>query len=175
MQNFKFIVLSIIALIVTGLIAYWAVVTIKPGDVIVERQKQQALRDQNEELQAEIKDLKNQLAQLEDSLPKEPEAPAAGKNPVSVQPSKYDNLIGDLQKLADDKVFLKEKSKGSSVGAVQAFLNIYNSTNKKVDNDYGPGTKTDVANFQKAEGLSADGQVGTNTFLKMIDWLKENS
>ncbi|KKT19097.1 MAG: hypothetical protein UW02_C0015G0001, partial [Candidatus Nomurabacteria bacterium GW2011_GWB1_43_7] len=46
---------------------------------------------------------------------------------------------------------------------------------KRVDNDYGAGTKTDVMNFQKAEGLSADGEAGPNTFLKMIDWLEENS
>ena len=68
---------------------------------------------------------------------------------------------------------MKLKSKGTRVGTVQEFLNIYNNTSKKVDNDYGAGTKTDVVNFQKKEGLTADGEAGPTTFVKMIDWLKK--
>lgn len=68
---------------------------------------------------------------------------------------------------------MKEKSQGTRVGTLQAFLNIYNNTSKKVDNDFGAGTKTDVINFQKAEKLLADGEAGPGTFQKMIDWLKK--
>ncbi|HBB54043.1 TPA: hypothetical protein DHS24_02780 [Candidatus Nomurabacteria bacterium] len=68
---------------------------------------------------------------------------------------------------------MKEKSQGTRVGTVQTFLNIYNNTSKLVDNDYGPGTKTDVMNFQKAEGITVDGEAGPGTFRKMIEWLKK--
>ena len=68
---------------------------------------------------------------------------------------------------------MKEKSYGTRVGTIQTFLNIYNNTTKKVDNDYGAGTKTDVIKFQKAEKITADGEAGPSTFLKMIDWLKK--
>ncbi|MCE9548824.1 peptidoglycan-binding protein [Candidatus Nomurabacteria bacterium] len=67
---------------------------------------------------------------------------------------------------------MKEKSRGTRVGTVQTFLNIYNGTTKKVDNDYGAGTKADVIKFQKAVGLTADGEAGPSTFAKMIDWLE---
>ncbi|KKT00833.1 MAG: N-acetylmuramoyl-L-alanine amidase cwlL [Candidatus Nomurabacteria bacterium GW2011_GWF2_43_8] len=175
MQNFKFIVFSVVVLFVMGLVGYWAVVTIEPGDINIEKEKQKELKAENKELQKEVKDLKDKLALLEaDSLEKL-KTPPAPENPSPAQPSKYRNLINDLQKLADNKVFLKEKSRGTAVGTIQTFLNVYNGTNKRVDNDYGAGTKTDVMNFQKAEGLSADGEAGPNTFLKMIDWLKENS
>jgi peptidoglycan hydrolase-like protein with peptidoglycan-binding domain len=58
------------------------------------------------------------------------------------------------------------------VGVVQKFLNIYNSTSKRVDNDFGAGTVTLVKNFQKDIGMTADGEVGPTTLSKMITWLK---
>ncbi|HYD90300.1 MAG TPA: peptidoglycan-binding domain-containing protein, partial [Flavobacterium sp.] len=82
-------------------------------------------------------------------------------------------LINELQKLIDDNIFMKEKSSGTRVGTVQTFLNLYNNTSKRVDNDYGAGTKADVIKFQKAVGLTADGEAGPNTYRKMIEWLKK--
>ena len=79
-----------------------------------------------------------------------------------------------LQKLVDGKVYLKNKSQGSAVGTLQKFLNIYNNTLTKVDNDYGASTATDVKAFQKAQGLTQDGEVGPGTFSKMISWLKNH-
>lgn len=86
----------------------------------------------------------------------------------------YSDLISRLQGLVDDVVLMKEGSRGTRVGTVQEFLNLYNDTTGGIDNDYGPGTKSKVAAFQKAEGLSADGQAGPNTYKKMIDWLENN-
>lgn len=88
--------------------------------------------------------------------------------------SQYSDLISKLEKLISDNVLMKEGSRGTRVGTVQEFLNVYNGTSNKVDNDYGPGTKTKVADFQKAVSLTADGQAGPNTYQKMIDWLESN-
>lgn len=87
--------------------------------------------------------------------------------------STHSDLISRLQKLISDKVLMKEGSRGTRVGTVQDFLNVYNKTSGGVDNDYGAGTKTKVAAFQKAQGLTADGQAGPATYQKMIDWLNK--
>ena len=68
---------------------------------------------------------------------------------------------------------MKVGSKGTRVGTVQNFLNLYNKTSKRVDNDYGKTTKTDVIAFQKAVGLTQDGETGPTTYKKMIEWLKK--
>ena len=100
-------------------------------------------------------------------------APSENESPAPQPNSKYQTLIGELNKLISDNIFMKVGSRGTRVGTIQNFMNIYNKTSKKVDNDYGEGTKTDVANFQKAAGLPADGQAGPATYQKMIDWLKK--
>ncbi|MBU0999326.1 peptidoglycan-binding protein [Patescibacteria group bacterium] len=68
---------------------------------------------------------------------------------------------------------MKLKSRGTRVGTVQNFLNIYNNTSDKVDNDYGTSTQKAVTAFQKDQGLNADGEAGSGTFNKMISWLKK--
>jgi len=181
MENFKFMLVSIIILAVLALVGYWAIFTIEPGNVNVDRQKQQELEDKNKELEKEVEGLKSELGllqatqeeqvkQAEDALIAESE-----KNPPATTPasSKYQSLINDLQKLVADNVFMKEGSRGTRVGTVQTFLNTYNKTSKKIDNDYGKGMKADVAAFQKTQGLTADGEAGPSTFRKMIEWLKK--
>ncbi|MBI2630677.1 peptidoglycan-binding protein [Candidatus Nomurabacteria bacterium] len=68
---------------------------------------------------------------------------------------------------------MKVGSKGTRVGTIQKFLNLYNKTSKPVDNDYGPGLKADVTAYQKAAGTTADGETGPATYKKMIEWLKK--
>lgn len=85
----------------------------------------------------------------------------------------YGDLENALQKLIDDNVLMKKGSKGTRVGTIQEFLNIYNGTDSKMDNDFGATTENQVKAFQKAEGLSADGQTGSGTYKKMIEWLKK--
>ncbi len=175
MQNFKFILFSIAVLGVLGLLGYWAILTIEPGSVYVEREKQRQLEEQKVALQKEVEELKSQIA-LSGKTQILKEEPVKESETTSDSVSlKYQSLINDLQKLMDDKVLMREKSRGTRVGTVQTFLNIYYGTDKKVDNNYGAGTKTDMLNFQKAEGLKADGETDPATFLKMIDWLKKNS
>lgn len=175
-ENFKFTLLFIIIFSGILLLGYWTFVTLKPASVVVERQKQEELKEQNEQLAKEVADLKNQLRILKESEPvvKEPtEKPTVTTPTPTTTSSKYQSLINELQKLSDDKVYMKEKSQGSRVGTIQTFLNIYNKTSKPVDNDYGPGTKTDVMNFQKAQGITADGETGPGTYSKMIEWLRK--
>lgn len=176
MGNFKFILGSVVVLVVVAFVGYWAFFTIESGDTHADKQKQKQLEDRNKELEEIVVKLESEIATLksEQEIPAEitpvekPPAP-----PPTATSSKYQNLINELQKLVDDNVYMKEKSQGTRVGTVQNFLNIYNKTSKKIDNDYGKGTKLDVANFQKAEGLTPDGEAGPSTFKKMIEWLKK--
>ncbi|MEV0295548.1 peptidoglycan-binding domain-containing protein [Nocardia sp. NPDC050710] len=48
------------------------------------------------------------------------------------------------------------------VAAVQSFLHAYYGTG--VDGKFGPETERDVKAFQRWQGISADGVVGTNTW-----------
>lgn len=176
MENFKFILFSIIILVLVGLIGYWAVFTIEPGDIYAYKQRQRELETRNKELEKELEKLKSELGVLRFEQEKQETALLeTEEEPSQIAPtsSKYQSLIGELQKLVDDNVFMKVGSRGTRVGTVQTFLNLYNKTSKKVDNDYGAGTKTDVMNFQKAEGLTVDGETGPVTYRKMIEWLKK--
>lgn len=183
MENFKFILSSIIILVLLGFAGYWAFSTIESGSTHVDSQKQKELEKTNEELEKEVTDLKRQISLLELEIEqgtKKEEPVVAGDNTATpvVTPttpttvSKNQTLINELQKLTDGNIYLKLKSQGPAVGTVQKFLNLYNNTSTKVDNDYGPGTVTAVKNFQKAQGLTADGEAGPNTYKKMISWLK---
>ena len=180
MDNLKFILASIFVIGILGSAGYWAFSTMESGSAHVSKQKQQELENKNEELQAEVDSLKRQVVLFElekEPIPEpiiEPETEPI-KKPTTTPTTtvlKYQTLINDLQKLVDGNIYLKRKSQGSTVGSVQKFLNIYNNTSNKVDNDFGASTETAVKNFQKAQGLTADGEVGPGTFKKMISWLK---
>ncbi len=86
--------------------------------------------------------------------------------------SEYNDLISRLEKLVTDVVVMTEGSRGTRVGTVQEFLNIYFETTNTIDNDYGPGTRERVREFQSEEGLPADGQSGPNTYNAMIKHLE---
>ncbi|MBP6883925.1 MAG: peptidoglycan-binding protein [Candidatus Pacebacteria bacterium] len=190
MQNFKFILVSLIVLVVIGFLGYWAIFTIEPGNVHADKQKQRDLEEQNTELTKQVNELQSQLASLQATQaeeaaqpkPETPTTPAVGmeekpiKTPATTPTtttSKNQTLINELQKLADDKVYMKVGSQGTRVGTVQNFLNLYNKTSTRIDNDYGATMKKNVAAFQKAQGITADGEAGPTTYLKMIAWLKK--
>ena len=102
-----------------------------------------------------------------------PQTPST--TPVTAPTSSGENtgIKSELQKLITDNVLMKAGSRGTRVGTIQKFLNIYNGTDSVNDNDFGPTTENQVKAFQKAEGLTADGQTGPNTYKKMIEWLDE--
>jgi len=185
MENFKFVLFSIFILALLGFAGYWAFTTIESGSTHVGIQKQKELEQKNEELSKEVVKLKKELSFLElekeGQLQKEQEVSIVKNSivetpkvttPIKTTVYKYQSLINDLQKLVDGNIFLKLKSQGVAVGTLQKFLNIYNKTSNKIDNDYGTNMVTAIKNFQKAQGLTADGETGPNTYKKMISWLK---
>lgn len=176
MEKFKSILIVLIILILTIVAAYWAFATLEPGSLSASKQREADLLKENQALRDQVSKLENQLSALQSES--QPAPSASGTDQPSVQNQapasyKYQDLIGQLQKLISDKVVMKEKSQGTRVGTVQKFLQTYGNTSIKVDNDYGKGTVSAVAAFQKAEGLSPDGNAGPATFQKMIDWLKK--
>ena len=175
MENFKSTFLFILIFAVLILFGYWAVSSIEPGNVHSERQKQEELIQENEKLSEEIEGLKDEIAALKADMPVETPTEEPPAEEPKAAAYKCQSLISELEKLVADNIIMKEKSRGTRVGTIQNFLNIYNNTAKRVDNDYGAGTKKDVANFQKAVGLSQTGEIGPNTYNKMIEWLKKQS
>lgn len=171
MEKLRFILFSIVTLSLLGLFGYWSITTIQSGTEHKTSQKIEQLEEENGNLKTEVVRLTEALRVLE--LKVEKPAPVVAKEPEPTTVYKHQLLIDELQKLVNAKVFLKLKSKGAAVGTVQKFLNIYNNSSRKVDNDYGESTKNAVAAFQKAVGITADGEAGPGTFGKMIDWLKE--
>ena len=187
MENLKFILFTIIILGGLGYAGYWAFNTIESGSTHVDVQKQLELKQKNEDLVKEVTGLKKEISLLESY--KESQSPtkvkeeATTKIPEQVTPTptttplkttvlKNQTLINALQKLADGNIFLKVQSQGPAVGSIQKFLNLYNKTTNRIDNDYGESTATAIKSFQKIEGMTANGQVGTTSFKKMISWLK---
>ena len=182
-DNLKFIVFSVVALVLVGLLGYWAFTTLEPGDLHVLRQEKQDLLQRNRELEKEIAALKSELGTVaaeKDKLaeavaPKPEEEKPTTPPPTTTTTTTYKNqtLINELQKLVTNNVYMKVSSQGTRVGTIQKFLNLYNKTSNKVDNDYGPSLKTAITNFQKAVGITADGETGPATYKKMIEWLKK--
>lgn len=180
MDKLKFGLFSIVVLGSLGLVWYWSVSTIESGSEHAMREKVLQLEQENETLTKQVKELNSKLATATPvekepvvaEAPKETTKPATSTTTTSAD--KDQTLINELQKLIDDKINMKQGSAGARVGTVQKFLNRYNNTNTKVDNDYGASTVKLVTAFQKAEGLSADGEAGATTFTKMIAWLKAN-
>lgn len=180
MDNVKFILGSIVALAVLGLVGYWAVGTLQSGSEHEKNQEISKLKEENENLMEQVESLEEELSVFQAKYP-EPttevvvsapiEEPKT--SPVASTKYKHQGLISELQELIDDNVYMKLKSKGSRVGTVQEFLNLYNKTSTKVDNDFGASMKTALISFQKKEGLTADGEAGPNTYKKMIEWLKK--
>lgn len=179
MEKLRFTLFSVVVLVVLGLVAYWAVATIQSGSEHATTETIERLQAENENLRREVELLKSDLRTSESKLAELTATPedteGEGTDPVSTEPDVYKNqsLIDELEKLISDGIFMKVGSRGTRVGTVQKFLNVYNDTSKRVDNDYGNGTKADVTAFQRAEGLTADGEAGKQTFSKMVEWLKE--
>lgn len=186
MEDIKSIISTIIILGLLGLGGYWAFSTMESGSSHIDKQKLEQLENENKELKNEVSKLNSEISTLtlqkeeakivaeETKLTEE----VAPEKPITTTPlatiSKYQSLINELQKLVNGNVYLKKGSTGTQVGTVQKFLNIYNKTSNRVDNDYGTSTVAAVKNFQKAQKLTADGEAGPGTFKKMISWLNNN-
>ncbi len=180
MDKLKFGLFSIVVLGSLGLVWYWSVSTIESGSEHAMRERIQELEQENQVLTKQVKDLESELILLKPvaeepkTVVKEPVKEEQQPASTTTTADKDQSLINELQKLITDKVMMKQGSAGARVGTVQRFLNRYNNTSNRVDNDYGATTVKLVSVFQKAEGLTADGEAGEGTFKKMIEWLKVN-
>jgi len=185
MENFKFVLFSIIVLGALGFAGYWAFSTIESGSYHVNKEKQEQMVKENEELKKENTELKKELSLLEEEKntlelevannKEEPEVPEKEEAPVKTPTPtyKYQTLIDEIQKLVNANMTLKNGSQGVAVGTIQKFVNVYNGTNNRVDNDFGSSTFMAIKKIQKDLGLKDDGVVGPGTMRKMIDWLKK--
>lgn len=72
-----------------------------------------------------------------------------------------------------DLLMLRLGDDGSQVGTIQILLNAYGYRDAdgdilEIDNDFGSRTDYAVRAFQRANGLSADGIVGINTWSALL-------
>src|SRR3989344_3253030 len=153
MEKFKFGLFSVLVIALVSGILYWAVTSIQSGSDHKAKAKIEQLENENEKLKEEKEELESELAVLQEKVDnQQPEIPEPTpeetkpvipvKKPTTTTVYKNQTLINELQKLVSDNVFMKLKSSGSRVGTVQKFLNIYNKTSNKIDNDYGVAMQT---------------------------------
>jgi murein L,D-transpeptidase YcbB/YkuD len=187
MDKLKFILFFIIvlaALAALGFFGYWSFSTLQSGSEFVIKQKAEKLQKENEDLVKQVADLSEKLDALSQSQSKDSESiiqdstvkivsPTPTLTPTKLIADKNQSLINELQELINSNVLMRLKSSGTRVGTVQNFLNIYNNTSNKIDNVYGEDMKKVVLDFQKKQGLRADGEAGVGTFKEMISWLKK--
>ena len=166
-ETLKANLLIIVFFAAIGLLGYWAVVSLQVDP---------------DEFESQLVDvqpiIENDPAGVSESTSTAPStSTTTSSSGTSSQTSsgtnnaKYSEIKSALEKLVSDNILMKAGSRGTRVGTVQQFLNIYNGTDSTIDNDYGPTTENQIKAFQKAEGLTADGQTGPNTYKKMIAWL----
>ncbi len=178
LEGIKFLISTILVCLVLGGLGYFAFTSIDSGSEYVSKEKLSALAEENDSLRKEIEKLQEELVKYQPVINTQEETEVATSTPTqtavkSINP-KYTQLVSELEALTKDNIQMKLKSRGTRVGTVQNFLNIYNNTSNKVDNDYGESTKKAVMVFQKAVGLPVTGETGPNTYTKMIEWLKNN-
>lgn len=181
MENFKSILYSVFFIGLLSFGGYWAFATIQTGGEHMDIEKFKKLERENKELKKELESLEKELLVLKPEVTEEEkDAEEITKPEVKSEIPKeatvvYKNqvLINEIQKLINDNVVMKLKSKGSRVGTIQKFFNLYNKTNNKIDNDFGANLQKVVIAFQKAQGLPQTGEVGVQSYTKMIEWLKK--
>ncbi len=170
MEKLKLGLFSIIVLALIVFLGYWSFGTLQSGTEYAADKEIKKLKKENEDLKTELEKLANERIVV--LQPKLEEPVLDEKKDPEPAVYKYQELINEFQKLINDNITLKQKSRGSRVGTVQKFLNIYNNTSNRVDNDYGANTVKAVIVFQKDSELNANGEADAETFNKIIGWLK---
>ncbi len=171
METFKAYLLIVGFVGVLGFGGYWAATSLNEPVRLAETEDIQVVAQTPVTIVTDTTNSETPVASTD--TPTQTTEPTSPDTNTSTTNGQHSDLIARLQKLITDNVLMKEGSRGTRVGTVQEFLNVYNKTSGGLDNDYGAGTKTKVAAFQKAQGLTADGQAGPATYQKMIDWLNK--
>ncbi len=162
MSEFKYRFVNLILLAILGFGIYWAFTAIDNG--IIYDKNSDVVSDNSSKNENSVP---SEEVVLFDNTKTKDNVVEDKKEEKKLSPEE-EVLLGKLQGLIDDKVYMKKGSQGTRVGSVQEFLNIYFNTNKIIDNDYGPGTMSDVKKFQENEGIDADGLSGPETYKDMI-------
>ena len=184
MNTFMFRIVSLIFFIACAGLVYLGYVLLRPTPYLSgEAPKKIVVTESEPNMESELNgnsrfeesdpEFLDSLLNEETTTETPTETTPVGETPGEVSSSEHDALIQALQKLIDDKIYMKVGSRGTRVGTIQEFLNIYHTKQVRADNDYGAGTKTRVAEFQKSVGVTADGETGPQTYQKMVDWLKK--
>lgn len=168
MNEFKFQLSTIVLVALLAFGAYWAFTNLDTGvryqrdDIIVSDPETDAVVD---EVIVQNDDTIDVIVEQEQTDVPDP-------MPTPSLSEEQQTLLAELEDLIVDDIFMREGSRGTRVGTVQNFLNLYLDTESSVDNQYGPGTRARVRQFQEQEGLSADGLAGPSTYGAMIDVLE---
>lgn len=178
MNEVKYQITQFIFLVLLGLAAYWALTNLDNG---ITYTRDQMITDE------EITNALNNNQQIENEVLSPDTSPVVEQTitevvdevvvndvvPVPQTESNNSSLITELQKMADDKVFLDSGANGENVATVQEFLDIYFAdTDISVDRDFGPTTKRLVRDFQRKELGGGDGRIGPNTLGAMVEYLR---
>lgn len=169
-MNMKNITFTLVTLIIVGLciaIGYLALTWMRsPADYI----------NQSSDQVGDLLDI--QSPDTAGTVPAEIPAATTISESDPVVTSEPDNkntsLIVSLEKAKKAGTILKIGSKGDAVKAVQEFLNLYLKQTRRADGDFGKTTETDYKKFQSTEKLPTTGQVGSQGFSRMIEWLNKN-
>ncbi len=114
--------------------------------------------------QEETKEIKTQLATLQDSLSQESQK-------VADLESKVEALSGELQSIKGPTISEVPKMTSEDIKMVQLALAAAGFDPGKADGKMGPQTIQAVKKFQEANGLKADGVVGKETWEKLQGYL----
>jgi len=175
MSEFKFqlTTFALVALLALG--GYWAFATLDRGityskddlAIIPETVAEEGLEEPAIEVEEEVTTPETTTeVDTTDTATTTTTAPAT----LSAEDTK---TLTELQDLISDNINMKQGSAGTRVGTVQKFLNLYFDKQTGVDNGYGATTLERVRQFQKEQGLTADGLAGPTTYQKMIDLMKK--
>lgn len=80
-----------------------------------------------------------------------------------------DGILGVQSQKALSRVNVSYGARGNITWLIQSCLNIKNYGTNGIDGIFGNGTKSAVISYQRNNGLSADGIVGKNTFMKLFN------
>jgi peptidoglycan hydrolase-like protein with peptidoglycan-binding domain len=167
MNEFKFQITTFLLVALLAFGAYWAFSSLDRGITYQKSDTVASLDEQQQEVEEPVT-----VIEEETEVPTETEEPVEETPEPEPEVSEdRQDLLRRLENLIEDEIFMKDGSRGTRVGTVQEFLNLYLDEQSSVDNQYGPGTLRRVREFQEAEGLSADGLAGPATYQAMIDVL----
>lgn len=168
MNEFKFQITTFLLVALLAFGGYWAFTSLDRGVTYNRSETVASLSNDTEEITEDP----GEISVVEES---QREETPSEETPTEETPQELSEDLQDLadrlQGLIDDDIYMKDGSRGTRVGTVQEFLNLYLDTQSSVDNQYGPGTIERVRSFQQSEGLSADGLAGPATYEQMLEVL----